>query len=474
MKNLIWFRSDLRIQDNPALQAAVATDEGLIALYFITPLTWRQHNKSPCQVAWILSHLKALSLALAEYQIPLWIHQVNTFAEIPHYLASLIKAHHLDAVFFNQQYEHDEQQRDKAVVAALKEIGCPCFCFEDQTVVPPGKLMTQGHSPFKVFTPFKKAWLSWVEEKKAYKITPAVKPLKIRLAESDPIPTFVEGFHNTVDISSWPIGEAAASKKLSEFCAHRIQRYAKERDYPAMDATSYLSPYLAMGALSPRQCIMAMLETLKLNDLHSISTQEGPASWLNEIIWREFYRHILYFFPRVSMNQPFQLKTEKLKWIEDVAAFNAWCEGRTGIPIVDAAMRCLNQTGWMHNRLRMIVAMFLSKNLFQDWRKGEAYFMSHLLDGDLASNNGGWQWSASTGTDAAPYFRVFNPVLQSEKFDPQGIFIRRFCKELEKLDNHVIHMPFERGIKSGQIDYPQPIVNLKASRLFAIAQFKGL
>lgn len=474
MKNLIWFRNDLRIEDNPALQAAAAqASKGIVALYIITPSTWQKHRKSSCQVAWILAHLKALSQTLSEYQIPLWIRQVDTFSEIPNFLTELIKTHAFDALFFNQQYEYDELKRDESVSTSLNTIGCPCFQFEDQTIVPPGKLKTKTGDPFKVFTPFKKAWLSWVEDKKITKAI-QINPLKNCIAKSDPIPDRIQGFDNTIDLSPWAVGEIAASKKLEAFCEVSIQNYAKERDYPGLDATSRLSPYFAIGVLSPHQCVRMLMQTLKVNNLSDLCAQEGPSAWLNEIIWREFYRHILYFFPRVSMNQPFQLKTKALNWKKDPLAFKAWCEGNTGIPVVDAAMRCLNQTGWLHNRLRMITAMFLSKNLFQDWRTGEAYFMSRLLDGDLASNNGGWQWSASTGTDAAPYFRVFNPVLQSEKFDPEGEFIRRFCPELSHLDSHAIHLPFERGIQPNEINYPAPIVDLKISRHYAIAQFKAL
>ncbi len=475
MKGMIWFRNDLRIEDNPALYAATSkAKDGVIGIYIMTPETWHRHKKSACQVMLILKHLKALRDALLTLNIPLWVREVNDFADVPVLFASLVKKHEIEAFFFNRQYEYDEAKRDQAVLATLKNLGCACYNFDDQTIVPPGALKTQNGLPFKVFTPFKKAWLLWVEQEKTYQTGPAAKPLKSLCAKPDPIPTQIKGFHNTVDIRAWPIGEAEVSKKLTSFCAHRLVDYAKARDYPALNATSQLSPYLAIGVLSPRQCVHAVLKALKAREIQAIYDHEGYECWLSELIWREFYRHILYFFPRVSMNQPFQRVTQRLKWRDDPSGFKDWCTGNTGIPLVDAAMRCLNQTGWMHNRLRMVTAMFLSKNLFLDWRLGEAYFMAHLLDGDLASNNGGWQWSASTGTDAVPYFRVFNPVLQSEKFDPQGTFIRQFCPELADLDHHTIHFPFERGIKAGVIEYPKPRVDLKRSRLYAIQQFKQL
>ena len=222
--------------------------------------------------------------------------------------------------------------------------------------------------------------------------------------------------------------------------------------------------YLANGVLSGRQCLIAAKQ--------SGLSGEGVETWINEIAWRDFYIHILYHYPRVSMGRAFKEETEALAWNTPGEHFEAWKEGRTGIPIVDAAMRQLKATGWMHNRLRMITAMFLTKNLFIDWRLGEAWFMQNLVDGFLASNNGGWQWSASTGTDAAPYFRVFNPVTQSERFDPEGEFIRNWVPELAKLDNKRIHDPSKGGvIPKG---YPRPIVDLKESRKEAIARFQAL
>ena len=265
----------------------------------------------------------------------------------------------------------------------------------------------------------------------------------------------------------WPIGESAAHKRLEQFCENKLSDYKKKRDFPALASTSQISAYLAQGILSSNQCLHLMFDALQVDTISQLCSHAGAACWLSELVWREFYQYIAYHFPRVCQHQPFKSVTKKIIWTQNAEHLKAWQSGKTGIPIIDAAMRQLNQTGWMHNRLRMLVAMFFSKNLFLDWRLGEHYFMQQLIDGDFASNNGGWQWSASTGTDAAPYFRVFNPIAQSKKFDPHGEFIKRYCPELAMLHAKQIHQP-----NTQDLDYPPPIVDLNATRADAIAAFK--
>ncbi|HCL4097052.1 TPA: deoxyribodipyrimidine photo-lyase, partial [Pseudomonas aeruginosa] len=268
----------------------------------------------------------------------------------------------------------------------------------------------------------------------------------------------------------WPAGEEVAQERLRDFADQHLADYHERRDFPALPGTSQLSPYLAAGVLSPRQCLDAALVA---NRGEFSGGQQGAATWINELLWREFYKHILVGYPRVSRHRPFREETEALRWRQAPAELEAWQQGRTGIPIIDAAMRQLLATGWMHNRLRMVVAMFLSKNLLIDWREGERWFMRHLIDGDLAANNGGWQWSASTGTDAVPYFRLFNPLSQSERFDPRGEFIRHWLPELAGLERKAIHDPSSLGLFAG-VDYPRPMVDLKASRERALAAFRNL
>lgn len=253
--------------------------------------------------------------------------------------------------------------------------------------------------------------------------------------------------------------------------ASAVLAYQQQRDFPALSGTSSLSPYLAAGVISIRRCFNAALQ---LNQGELLSGQPGLSTWLNELLWREFYLHLMAAYPKLSKQQPFQAQTQQVQWRHAPADFAAWCQGQTGMPIVDAAMRQLLATGWMHNRLRMISASFLSKNLLIDWRLGEAWFMQHLIDGELAANNGGWQWCASTGTDAAPYFRVFNPVTQAERFDPEARFIQHWLPELAGLSSKACYLPKQEPQQLAALNYPKLIVELKMSRLRAIEAFQDL
>jgi deoxyribodipyrimidine photo-lyase len=256
-------------------------------------------------------------------------------------------------------------------------------------------------------------------------------------------------------------------QRLTTFCQQKLPLYPQLRDIPSVAGTSSLSPYLANGQLGPRRCV----ETIKLCCVQAGRDWRSD-DWLRELAWRDFYRQLMHHFPRLCQGRPFRPDTDRIQWNSCEADFQAWCEGRTGFPIVDAAMRQLRQTGWMHNRLRMVAASFLSKILFLDWRRGEQYFMQQLIDGEFAANNGGWQWSASTGCDAAPYFRVFNPTRQSQRFDPQGAFIRRFVPELSSLSAKAIHQPSLEDCQ--RLAYPKPIVDYKLARQYAIDSFKAL
>ena len=283
----------------------------------------------------------------------------------------------------------------------------------------------------------------------------------------------VEGFATPGDHlrSLWPAGETEARRRLDSFSEAQIDHYQNERDFPAKPGTSQLSAYLAAGVISPRQCLHAALNS---NQGEFESGNTGAVTWINELLWREFYKHLLVGYPRVSRHRAFRPETEALAWRNAPDELAAWQQARTGLPIIDAAMRQLLATGWMHNRLRMVVAMFLTKNLLIDWREGERFFMQHLIDGDLAANNGGWQWSSSTGTDSAPYFRIFNPLSQSEKFDPEGLFIKHWLPELAGLSKKDVHNPASLGGLFGVVDYPSPIVDLSASRTRALTAFKNL
>jgi len=474
MRPLIWFRSDLRTTDNPALhQACLDADRGAAAVFIVTPGQWEEHDWAPAKVSLILRTLEVLGEELDELNIPLVLREVDRFDGVPELLLGIARELECDALFFNREYEVNESRRDAAVVRRFNEQGLAARSFTDQVLVEPGELRTGSGSWYRVFTPFRKALYQRLEREGVPQPLGTPRRLPDRLSPPDRVPETVAGFASIADRSGlWPAGETAARRRLETFVEQQLAEYHDLRDRPAVQGTSRLSPYLATGAISVRQCLTAAMGE-SVNLLHR--GDQGPATWISELVWREFYRHVMVGFPRVSMNRAFRRETEQIHWRDDEAGFEAWCEGRTGFPIVDAAMRQLRDTGWMHNRLRMIAAMFLTKDLFVDWRRGERHFMRHLVDGDLASNNGGWQWSASTGTDAAPYFRIFNPASQSRKFDPRGEFIRRWLPELGSVEGPAIHDPSLLSANERRaLDYPAPTVDHRAARLRAIDAFKRI
>jgi deoxyribodipyrimidine photo-lyase len=471
MKGLVWFREDLRLHDNSALYyAAKHCPEGIIGIYIIDTRLWKKHHIAACRIQFILSGLNELSQNLQTRGIPLLVKKVKNTEDIPDALYRCIKKYSLNGLFYNRQYEVNEARRDQAVNSYLEKKQIVCQSYDDQVILAPGTVLTQKGDFFSVFTPFKRAYIKLLlNNRSLIKYYPPPNKQKDLAIKSDKVPAHLPGFSSDI---RWPAGEIQAQKRLKKFIEEGLFDYHKYRDFPALSGTSLLSPYLSTGMISPRQCFLA---ALLANDDELDSGNKGALTWMSELIWREFYKHLLVAFPRLSMNKPFRIETEKLKWRYNAKQLLAWQQGKTGYPLIDAGMRQLNQLGWMHNRLRMIVAMFLSKNLFFDWRLGEDYFIRHLIDGDLAANNGGWQWSASTGTDAAPYFRIFNPIRQSERFDPNGDFIRQYCPELIALDAHSIHAPYERAPQlAQQCAYPKPIVDIKASRIAAINAFKRL
>ncbi len=469
---LVWFRNDLRLADNPALRHACAEAGEVAALFVISPTQWQQHKMAPIRQQFLLAQVDELGKALAALGIPLHLLRVETFAEMPTALASLSSELGVSQLYANQAIEIDEQRRDLAVSAMLAEQEVSCHWFNGCCVLPPGRVLTGSGEMFKVFTPFSRAWLKALEED-GFVIhrAPALRaePLPWQpLAERE---WSYGALGEVTPDPRWPVGEAEAQRRLHAFLEQAVLDYGETRDFPAQAGTSILSPYLAAGIISPRQCVGALQQRLG----HRPQSKAEPGFvWLNELVWREFYRHLLVLVPTLSMNLPFKPETAALPWSWDPVAFAAWCEGRTGYPIVDAAMRCLNVTGWMHNRLRMIVASFLTKDLHIHWRLGEDYFMSQLIDGDLAANNGGWQWAAGTGADAAPYFRVFNPTTQGQRFDPQGDFIRTWVTELADIPAAYVHQPHDWLRLKGGRGYPAPMVDHALARVRAIEMFRNL
>ena len=468
---LIWLRTDLRIDDNTALSAAAKRGPTL-AVYLISPEQWLAHDDAPSKVDFWLRNLRTLSKRLQQLNIPLLIRTAPTWDQAPEVLLELCQQHGVEAVHTNQEYGIHETRRDQAVARALEAQGIEFHHYLDQLLFQPGSILTQSGSYFQVFSQFRRICYNRLHMALPKLVARPASQLPINI-ESDAIPESVSGF--TVPSEAlralWPAGEDQAQQRLAQFADEQIHYYQDERDLPAKPGTSQLSAYLASGVISPRQCLHAALQS---NNGEFESGSPGVFTWITELLWREFYKHILVGYPRVSRHRAFRPETEYLPWRNAPDELSAWKQGRTGFPIIDAAIRQLLETGWMHNRLRMVVAMFLTKNLLIDWREGERFFMQHLIDGDLAANNGGWQWSSSTGTDSVPYFRIFNPVTQSERFDPEGKFIKHWLPELAELNKKQVHNPASLGGLFGVANYPAPIVNLSQSRDRALSAFKKL
>ena len=506
--SLMWFRSDLRISDNPALYNAFTTSKGkgVAAVYIISEKEMNAHEFSPCKVDLILRTLRSLQKELWEsFNIPLYIKNSSflprKFGEYPpdeipedsddsdvtpFVLFKLCKDIGAKTVCFNLEYEVDEACRDKAVTEFLSKKGLSVRHSHDQCIAPPGTILTKEQKPYTVFTPFRSSWYKYIEANPSSIVLS--KSISTRNSHKLPppneVPVTIPGFEVTdpemtkTIRARWPADSESVHKLLTAFVKERIRNYKDKRDLPAVDGTSCLSPYLAIGSLSIRECIHAAITdagSSKPNPKLISNGNQGIVTWISELCWRDFYRQVIFFFPRVVKGKPFKLTSDYVKWRNDPEGFQRWCAGKTGYPIVDAGMRQLNSTGWMHNRLRMITAMFLTKHLLIDWRLGESYFMRHLIDGDFASNNGGWQWSASTGTDAQPYFRVFNPYLQSEKNDAAGEFIKKWVPELATVKAKDIHNPFKSLSPSqfSKLNYPKPIVEHEMARKRAIETFKA-
>lgn len=468
---LIWLRSDLRLHDNTALTAAMERGP-TVAVYLISPGQWQAHDDAACKVDFWLRNLVELGKALDALNVPLLIRHADTWDQVPKVLLDLCKEHSIEGLHLNDEYGIHETNRDRAVAEALEQAGINVHRYLDQLLFKPGSVLTKAGSYFQVFSQFRRVCYSRLHEAMPRLVHAPEAQHRLSI-HSDAVPHHVEGFAPPTEAlrTLWPAGEDEARRRLEAFTDEQIGYYQSERDFPAKPGTSRLSAYLVAGVISPRQCLHAALMS---NHGEFETGNVGCVTWINELLWREFYKHTLVGSPRVSRHRAFRPETEAVPWRDAPEELAAWQEARTGLPIIDAAMRQLLETGWMHNRLRMVVAMFLTKNLLIDWRLGERFFMQHLIDGDLAANNGGWQWSSSTGTDSAPYFRIFNPLSQSERFDGEGRFIKRWLPELGDLNRKDIHNPAAMGGLFGVGDYPKPMVDLRASRERALAAFKGL
>jgi deoxyribodipyrimidine photo-lyase len=473
---LLWFRRDLRADDHAALYHALRSARQVWCAFVFDrdildalPRQDRRVEFIRDSLVGLDAQLRALGSSHGIEGSGLIVRHGRPIEAIPALAAQL----GVQAVYANHDDDPAALVRDALVLGRLADIGVALHTAKDHVVFERGELLTGGGNPYSVFTPYKNAWLKKIDAfyLKAYPVAHhagalAALPAPLR----QPLPTLADiGFGATnLHALKLPSGSAGGQELLDDFLGERIGRYHETRDFPAVKGPSYLGPHLRFGTLSVRHLAReAWQRTMAGPDMR------GASTWLSELIWRDFYQQILHHHPHV-VGHTFRPEYERIRWEHGKHAdelFAAWAQGRTGYPLVDAAMHQINSSGYMHNRLRMVVASFLVKDLGLDWRRGEAYFAEHLNDFDLASNNGGWQWAASTGCDAQPWFRIFNPVSQSEKFDAAGKFIRRYLPQLAGLPDKLIHSPWlarpidlaAAKLELGR-DYPLPVVDHAAAR----------
>jgi deoxyribodipyrimidine photo-lyase len=463
-KAIHWFRRDLRVTDNTALDAAARRAEQVIPVFVLEDAFRTGLDVGAPRAAFLLQSLECLRKNLQALGWPLILRQGKSVELIPRLAQEL----GVEAVFANRRYEPDALARDGKIFNELNSIGIGFEVFKDSVAWEEREILTQAGNPFTVFTPYARAWKA--------RTPPAAKPKLGRLKpeagpwgiHSETLPLAPATLEHSLEQTMQKAGEHAAQETLKTFLTGPVYRYAEQRNEPAIDGTSSLSAHLRCGTIGVRT-IYTKLKAV--SEAGCPEEQRNCDVWLKELIWREFYLQILANFPHVTKGA-FRPEYDRLEWSSNEDHFQAWCTGQTGYPIVDAAMRCLNATGRMHNRLRMIVAMFLSKDLLISWQRGERYFLQQLVDGDMAANNGGWQWSAGTGTDAAPYFRIFNPVSQGERYDAGGNFVRRWVPELATLPDEVIHRPWENPVLVAKTNYPRRIVRHEEQRAKCLAMFK--
>ena len=464
MTNLFIFSNDLRLEDNAALYNASLGRNGLEALFLFNKDKWQLHYESPLKIKFQLNNLEIIKEELDNLNINLRVLSPKLDDENKLILEEALKIN-ASKVFINTEYGFNEKQRDENLRKLLADNRIDLIEF-DSSIINPKKIVTGAGTYFKVFTPYSRSFREELN-KEHLQCFPLPVKQQTKIGDSDEIPNFeLENELKRNALKLYEPGEKAAIEILENFFENKISDYKVARDFPAQDSTSKLSVYLSSGIISAKKCVSKLLE------ISEDTPGTGEYSWFNEIIWREFYKYIIFHYPRVSMRKSFNEKYDQVIWRDDEEDFIAWTKGETGFPIIDAAMKQLLNTGWMHNRLRMIVAMFLSKNLLIDWKRGEEFFMQNLIDGDHASNVGGWQWSASTGVDAAPYFRIFNPITQSEKFDKEGLFLKHYLPNLEGLSSKEIHNPDIELRK--ELNYPMPITDLSSSRKRAIEVFSKI
>lgn len=470
---ILWFRKDLRLKDNSALKAAIEAGAPVIPLFIWSPDESGAWAPGAASKWWLHQALKSLSESFKEVSGEFVLREGDYLGQ----LRDIIEKTGAKRVYWNRRYESPHRELDASIKRQLREDGIEVESFNSSLLNEPHTAATGGGNPYKVYTPY------W-KKVKDRAIEPIAESNIDSLKFADPYPETLAlkslgllpemQWHHKF-VQHWEVSEAAAQERLEKFLNQPVEGYNQARDIPSEDGTSSLSPYLHWGLIGPRQIMDALKSKRDLG-------KEGPEVYAKEIYWREFAYNVLYHFPKTP-DAPLHEKYTDFPWEPDANALKRWQRGQTGYPIVDAGMRQLYATGWMHNRVRMVVSSLLVKHLLQDWREGASWFWDTLVDADLASNTLGWQWSAGCGADAAPYFRVFNPITQGKKFDTEGEYVRKWVPEIAKLPNKFIHEPWEApvgileyaGVELGK-DYPKPIIDHKEGRARALAaldQFKS-
>lgn len=457
--SIVWLRRDLRLDDNVAIDAAAASSRRVIIAFVLDPALLKSVRTGAPIVQSFFSGIAALREHLRRLGSDLALLEGNCADE----LFTLAGAMGAQAIFYNEDYEPAAIRRDKRVTRLFENHGRSVHASRDHVYFGAEEIAQAAGAPYRVFTPYKRRWLEHFAVSRRLPVRSLaaltgkiVARERFPATRSTPQP---EDFGHASSRHFATVSEQSAFEALRRFLAGPAQEYADNRDYPARCGTSHLSPHLRAGTIGIRACVEAAYQA------------GNTEAWISELIWRDFYHMILRRFPRVA-EAPFIEAAARIPWRNAPRDLQAWCDGRTGYPIVDAAMRQLNTTGWMHNRLRMVVASFLTKHLLIDWREGERYFEQRLSDADVAANNGGWQWSASTGNDAVPYFRIFNPILQSQRFDPDGAFIRSMLPQFSQVATEFVHEPWKHP--GGVLNYPPPIVDHARARDRALAAYSVL
>jgi deoxyribodipyrimidine photo-lyase len=477
MTTIVWFRRDLRLSDNPALHAAASHKEPVVPLYIHDDIDAGDWASGGASRWWLHHSLEALALSLRKHGNRLVLRKGSAAAV----LEALIAETGAARIYWNRRYEPWAKDRDEKIKTVLKERGIEVQSFNAGLLREPWEVTTQKGDPYKVYTPYWRTFRSLGEPRKPKRApvripAPACFPKSEEMRSWKLLPTRPDWTGGLKE--NWSVGEEAAQQRLEKFVEEALFAYADARNLPGVSGTSRLSPHLHFGEVSPRQ-IWNAVTAGAVAHADSPATQ-GAETFLSEIAWREFAHHLLFHFPQMP-SKPLRSEFANFKWENDVNGLAAWQKGQTGYPIVDAGMRELWTTGWMHNRVRMIVASFLIKDLLIDWRRGEEWFWDTLVDADLANNAASWQWVAGCGTDAAPYFRVFNPTLQGAKFDPKGTYVRKWIPEISNLPNEIIHTPWKASpldledakVRLGR-NYPLPIVDHGKAKDRALERYKRI